>query len=213
MRRFFRVSSGLVGLGAALLGCPGTLDDPARFLRAAGDDAAFTEEAAVGDDATIAAGDVEPAGDAAPARDVGLTEVGDRSSEGASCPDVPQAVLGPNCTGAGCHNAQDKTQGLDLQSPDVGTRLVGVPARGGPGLLIDSSAPSSSVLYTKLTSTPPFGARMPLTGALDDPTIACVLAWIAHPSNDAGSSGSGTLEAGGGAQAGHSEGGRPESGL
>jgi hypothetical protein len=170
MRRSFCVSSGLMGLGSTLLGCPGTLEDPARFLGATGNDAAL-------------------AGDAAPAGDAQLSEVGELLSDGASCPNVPQAILRPTCTSAGCHNAQDKAQGLDLQSPDVETRLVGVPAREGPGLLIDSSAPSSSVLYTKLTSRPPFGARMPLTGVLDDPTIACILAWIAHPTNDAGSSG------------------------
>jgi hypothetical protein len=149
-----------MGLGAALLGCPGALDDPARFLGAAGNDAAV-------------------------AQDAELPEVGELPGDGASCPDVPQAILRSNCTSAGCHNAQDKAQGLDLQSPGVGMRLVGVPAREGPGLLIDSSAPSSSVLYTKLTSRPPFGARMPLAGALDDPAIACVLAWIVHPT-DAG---------------------------
>jgi hypothetical protein len=193
MRRSFYVSSGLIGLGAALIGCPGTLDDPARFLGAAGDDSALAEDAALAGDA-----DFPP--------------VSEPPTDGATCPDVPQAILRVNCTSAGCHNAQDKAQGLDLQSPDVVTRLVGVPAREGPGLLVDSSAPSASVLYTKLTSRPPFGARMPLTGALDDPTIACVLAWIINPTNDAGSSGRSPLEGGGDADAGIHEGGAPESG-
>jgi hypothetical protein len=193
MRRSFYVSSGLVGLGAALLGCPGTLDDPARFLGAVGNDDA-------------------PAGDAELPEVGALLEVGVVSSDGASCPDVPQAIFRPNCTSAGCHNAQDKAQGLDLQSPDIGTRLVGVPAREGPGLLIDSSAPSSSVLYTKLTPRPPFGARMPLTGALDDPTIACVLAWIVHPATDAGSSARSHPDGGANADAGIDEGRGPESG-
>jgi hypothetical protein len=52
-------------------------------------------------------------------------------------------------------------------------------ATGGPGLLIDPSNPAASVLYTKLTAAPPFGARMPFArSALDDATIACVLQWI-----------------------------------
>jgi hypothetical protein len=36
-----------------------------------------------------------------------------------------------------------------------------------------------SIVYAKVTFTPPFGSRMPLgKPPLDDPTIACVLAWI-----------------------------------
>ncbi len=83
------------------------------------------------------------------------------------------------CTGVGCHSSQDKEQGLDLQSPNLAARLVGTAASEGPGLLIDPSTPANSVLYTKLTATPPFGVRMP-EGAtpLDSATIACVLAWI-----------------------------------
>ena len=58
-------------------------------------------------------------------------------------------------------------------------RLSGKKAMGGPGLLIDPTTPTASVLYTKLTPTPPFGARMPLVGApLSDADIACVLSWI-----------------------------------
>ena len=69
-------------------------------------------------------------------------------------------------------------QGLDLESPGVQSRLVGMCAQGG-GLLIDPAEPSRSVLYEKLTPTPPFGARMPLGKApLDPVTLACVLAWV-----------------------------------
>jgi hypothetical protein len=39
-------------------------------------------------------------------------------------------------------------------------------------------SPSSSVIYTKLLVTPPFGARMPTGTALDDGTIECVLSWV-----------------------------------
>jgi hypothetical protein len=179
MRRSVRVASGLIGLGAALLGCPGTLDDPARFFDAAGNDAALAGDAALPD-------------------------------AGASCPDVPQTIFASTCTGAGCHNAHDKTQGLDLQSPNVATRLLGAQATEGPGLLIDPMAPSSSVLYMKLTPMPPFGARMPLAGMLDNPSIACVLAWIVEQTSDAGSSGGSTPE--GGADAGIGDGGATESG-
>jgi hypothetical protein len=58
-------------------------------------------------------------------------------------------------------------------------RLSGKQAMGGSGLLIDPANASASVLYTKLTPTPPFGARMPLVGApLSDADMACVLSWI-----------------------------------
>jgi hypothetical protein len=97
----------------------------------------------------------------------------------AACPDVPQEVFLKICGTAGCHSTADKMLGLDLQSPDVASRLTGVSAMGGPGLLIDPSSPAMSVIYTKLTPTPPFGVRMPFARTpLDDSTIACVLQWI-----------------------------------
>ena len=97
---------------------------------------------------------------------------------GGGCPDIPTAVFQPICATAACHNAMDKAQGLDLQSPGVATRLVGVCSIGG-GPLIDPAAPDQSVLYQKLSLVPPFGSRMPLGKMpLDDATTACVLAWI-----------------------------------
>ena len=102
-----------------------------------------------------------------------------------ACPDVPSQVLVPVCAIAGCHSEADMQQGLDLQSANLDSRLVGVCASGG-GLLIDPSFPGRSVLYTKLTASPPYGARMPFGGApLDDGTLACVVAWItAQPAPD-----------------------------
>ena len=45
-----------------------------------------------------------------------------------------------------------------------------------------------SVIYTKLTAFPPFGARMPFSETpLDDATIACVLQWITTQISDGGS--------------------------
>jgi hypothetical protein len=101
----------------------------------------------------------------------------DDAGDGGGCPDVPSDIFGKVCATAGCHNATDKSQGLDLQSPNVGTRLAGACARGG-GYLIDPTNPRASVMYTKLTATPPFGGRMPTGQALDDTQLACVLAFI-----------------------------------
>jgi hypothetical protein len=110
---------------------------------------------------------------------------------GGACPDIPNDLFVQTCSTAGCHGTVDKIQGLDLQSPNVAARLVNVRATGG-GLLIDPVNPSQSVVYTKLTPTAPFGARMPAgKPALDDATVACVLLWVSEnngsaPSDDGG---------------------------
>jgi hypothetical protein len=130
----------LASVVAACVGCPSSLEDPARFL------------------------------------------------EGGPCRDVPQDVFGKICSTPGCHSTVDKMLGLDLQAPGVASRLIGVHAMGGTGLLIDPTHPAMSVLYTKLTSDPPFGVRMPFTRPpLDEATIACVLQWITEQVGDAGS--------------------------
>ena len=101
------------------------------------------------------------------------------NSSPGNCTDVPQTIFLPVCATALCHSAKDKTQGLDLQSTDVASRLVGAPSTEGPGLLVDPSSPESSVLYTKVTASPPFGVRMPFNAPpLDDASVACVLQWI-----------------------------------
>jgi hypothetical protein len=110
--------------------------------------------------------------------DPGLFVEGDA---GSGCPDIPTQVFLPDCAGSGCHSAASSQAGLDLESPDVASRLVGVPATGGRGVLVDPADPTASVLYEKLTPTPPFGARMPFIGQpLDDATMACVLDWISQ---------------------------------
>ena len=87
--------------------------------------------------------------------------------------------------------------GLDLVSPNLYARLVGKPATGGPGVIIDPGGdPKKSVLYLKLGPNPPFGSQMPLTGPkLDDSTIECVAEWI---SMGAGVDASSALDSSGG---------------
>lgn len=96
-----------------------------------------------------------------------------------SCPDVP-TLFAKTCGTTGCHDATTKAEALDLMSPGLASRLVGVPSVEGVGLLIDPSTPSKSVVYTKLLPSPPFGARMPTGGSLDSSTTQCVLAWITN---------------------------------
>ena len=179
----------LVALIAATSACPGTLEDPERFLAAAGGDSGSAQ------------GIQPPVGSEAGGGGSGGGGSGSGGSGGGSsaCPDIP-GLLGQTCTASGCHNASSKAQGLDLQSPDLASRLVGAPATEGPGLLIDPSTPSNSILYEKLTAMPPFGARMPLGGApLDSATLACVLAWITQEASSAGAGEGGAP--GGGADA------------
>jgi hypothetical protein len=156
-----------------------------------------------------------------------LDDPGRFSWDGGGCADAPTAIFAVTCTDSQCHTTMYKAQGLDLQSPDVAARLVGVAATGGAGLLVDPMSPAQSVLYTKLSFSPPFGSQMPLGKTpLDDATVACVLAWItanvpsvdgAAPSGDEGSvdtdSGTpvGSPDAGPGVDAGAPDASRPDA--
>jgi hypothetical protein len=151
------VLAACLALAAATAGCPPTsLEDPGRFDVGGG-------SASGGD---MGGSDLDGGGAAV------------TLGEGGVCPDVPQ-FFAATCTASSCHNASDEAQGLDLQSPDVASRLVSVMATEGSGLLIDPSAPNASILYLKLTATPPFGAQMPLgQKPLPGAMAACVLDWI-----------------------------------
>jgi len=107
-----------------------------------------------------------------------LDDPGRFTTQSDTCPDIPMVFAG-SCGATGCHATQNPASGLDLDSAGIYGRLSGQKAKGGSGLLLDPASPDHSVLYEKLGTTPPFGARMPLSGAtLDDATIACVLTWI-----------------------------------
>ena len=124
----------------------------------------------------------------------------------AGCPNVVSTVFTPRCALSGCHTAADRAGQLDLQSPDLYPRLVGVPASGGPGFLIDANGnPNDSVLYLKLTPNPPFGSQMPLVGAkLDPTTLACVASWIKSGSGaDGGTKGADATSGQDAASSGH----------
>jgi len=161
------LASSLV-LGALLLvACPGTLDDKQRFLVDAG-----------------SAGKVGTAGtgggdDAAAPSDAG-SDAGDAGPNLGPCGNVVERIFEPSCGGTGCHGATGAQQGLDLVSAGVAQRVVGVPGIGCSATLADPANPEASLIYTKLSPTPPCGSPMPLARpALSDEDVACVLAWIA----------------------------------
>lgn len=109
------------------------------------------------------------------------------ASPASQCPDVPSVVLAPTCGTAGCHAPPTPQSALDLVSPNVASRVVGVAARSG-GLLVDPDHPEQSLIYRKLRPGAP-GSRMPIGRVLDDATIACVLSWaegVSGTGRDAG---------------------------
>lgn len=122
------------------------------------------------------------------------------------CPDIEAELFPQQCGGTGCHGAVSPAAALDLVSPNVASRVVGVSAAGCVGTLADPDAPEQSVLYTKLTDPPPCKDRMPLgKDPLSNTHILCVRDWIAAqaPSdggivNDSGAGDAGDAGDGGG---------------
>ena len=99
---------------------------------------------------------------------------------GDPCDDVASRIFAPKCGGSGCHGATAPQQDLDLVSPGVASRVVGIPGKGCAALLADPAAPAESLIYQKLSPTPPCGAPMPLARPpLSQAEAACILAWIA----------------------------------
>ncbi|MEP7052450.1 MAG: hypothetical protein ABJB12_18935 [Pseudomonadota bacterium] len=96
-----------------------------------------------------------------------------------ACGDVVRRIFIPSCGGTGCHSAMAPQQGLDLESPGVASRIVGVIAKGCPVKLADPANPNGSLMYQKLLPNPPCGSQMPLARApLSDADAACVFNWI-----------------------------------
>ncbi|MCK6547010.1 hypothetical protein L6R52_14265 [Myxococcota bacterium] len=126
-------------LGAAavgLSGCPGSIDDPSRFIA----------------DPTCTL-------------------------------DVEQEIFVAKCGNASCHGGgAASSSGLDLVAEGFAAQLVDKPAVGCAGsVLVSSTAPDDSVLYTKLLASPSCGLRMPLgADPLTNEEVACVRAWIAE---------------------------------
>ncbi len=118
-----------------------------------------------------------------------------------ACGDVEAKILTAKCGGSGCHGVMAPQNDLDLESPGVAARVVGVPAQLCQGVLADPSSPETSVLYTKLLSDTTCGAQMPLARPeLSQMDKECLKAWIAKQSSGASTSastGSGSGGAGG----------------
>jgi hypothetical protein len=104
----------------------------------------------------------------------------DAGEDPGACGDVVTRIFVPSCGGTGCHGAMAPQQGLDLVSPGVAARVVGVSGTGCTGTLAAPADPANSLLYTKLATSPSCGAQMPLARPpLSSADAACILAWIA----------------------------------
>jgi hypothetical protein len=96
------------------------------------------------------------------------------------CGDIVERIFVPTCGGTACHGTQAPQQDLDLVSPGLASRVVGVPGKGCSVLLADPADPEGSLIYLKLLPNPPCGGQMPLARPpLSRADAACVLAWIA----------------------------------
>jgi hypothetical protein len=112
-------------------------------------------------------------------QDGGLNSQGEGGNPGSGTCDPVTQIFPMTCATAPCHSAAAMQNHLDLQSPGLPERLVGKQAFGGPGLLIDPMNPDDSVLYLKVTSTPPFGFQMPLVGGpLSQDQVECIKTWV-----------------------------------
>jgi hypothetical protein len=112
----------------------------------------------------------------------GATSRADGSTGGDAgpCGDVVARIFAPSCGGSGCHGASAPQQDLDLVSPGLSSRVVGVTGKGCAVTLADPADPEGSLIYQKLSPAPPCGSPMPLARPpLSRADAACVLAWIA----------------------------------
>lgn len=114
------------------------------------------------------------------ALDGGRGPNGDASADAGPCGDVVARIFEPTCGGNGCHGSTAPQQDLDLVSPGVALRVVGVAAKGCSVVLADPADPEASLIYQKLLPNPPCGSTMPLARPpLSRADAACVRAWIA----------------------------------
>jgi hypothetical protein len=98
-----------------------------------------------------------------------------------ACHDVPAFIFGEVCSGGICHHAgSGQAAHLDLESPCVADRLVGVASTCMHEPLVDPNDPDGGFLLEKLSATKPKcgGASMPYGNHLPARELACVRKWV-----------------------------------
>lgn len=103
-------------------------------------------------------------------------DAGDR----AACAEaVEPLILSGRCATAGCHERRDPAGELDLVSPGLAARLLGVTARCVDRMLADADRPERSFLLEKVSGDVGCGEPMPPIGQpLSGPEVECVRAWL-----------------------------------
>jgi hypothetical protein len=176
-----RIHHALLCLGAlALLGCPGTIDDPESFEafepgQGAGDPTLDAGGTTRRDAGNLVADAGSPGGGSGGGLDAGKPAGG-----GSTAPSCDfKALMQSKCGSSGCHGAPALSTGLDLTSEGLASRLKDKQASGACSdyLLIDPATPERSALYLMVTDDS-CGIRMPLGGTLSAAEQTCVLQWI-----------------------------------
>jgi hypothetical protein len=142
------------GLLGLFVGCASDLRDPERF---AADGSAVAAPASAEAPGTPAAPSGEPA--------------------------CLAPLLAARCASNGCHDDKGSAAHLDLASPGVSARLLGVDAAStgpcaGKGKLIDPAAPAQSLVYTHVLTPPSCGTPMPPGSALAPAEVDCFKQWV-----------------------------------
>ncbi|MFO0563779.1 MAG: hypothetical protein U0269_37490, partial [Polyangiales bacterium] len=105
---------------------------------------------------------------------------------------IESQLIRPRCATTGCHDRSTRAGSLDLQSPDIGPRLLGQTSTCMGRPLIDPANRSGSYFISKVADgTPTCGARMPLGAPpFNASEIACVRTWVStlgqNPMTDSG---------------------------
>jgi len=115
---------------------------------------------------------------------------------------IQKNILAPSCGASGCHGS-DPNSNVDLVSPGLEARLVGVPAAGcGGQTLVVAGNPGASYFFHKVSdATPACGKQMPFgSPALDSASIACLSLWVSKlgSSTDGGTGTDGSTSTDGG---------------
>lgn len=112
------------------------------------------------------------------------------TTNSSTTPTCLTTLFNQKCNSAGCHSAVMPGGDLDLESPNVASRLINTPATFGgvvigpaamcsPAKLIDTATPSASWLEVKILKTQgSCGASMPLIGMLTDAEQNCITDYV-----------------------------------
>ncbi len=93
--------------------------------------------------------------------------------------EIQAIVFTPTCATSSCHSGGSPAAGLNLDSANSYTMLVGIPSSQDAGVMrVLAGNPDNSYLVQKLEGTASTGGTMPPGGALDQATIDTIRQWI-----------------------------------